>query len=116
VRRKPLTRTCRAGITEPEIDYAKLIYQVDSQLDDLSFRSELFGYLSHDAVKTMKLTWRLNYLDLGLFVILSRKNSYLCASGIGGIVELRCQRLPKDPAGGAPSPELAAAQLQNTIT
>jgi hypothetical protein len=50
------------------------------------------------------------------FVILSRKNSYLCASGIRGIVELRCQRLPKDPAGGAQSPELAAAQLQNTIT
>ncbi|MDB5935523.1 MAG: hypothetical protein JWQ01_2867 [Massilia sp.] len=51
------------------------------------------------------------------FIIAGRKDVYLCASGVSGIAKLRCQRLPPTaPTLGAPPPELAAANLQNTIT
>jgi hypothetical protein len=51
------------------------------------------------------------------FIIAGKKDVYLCASGVSGIARLRCQRLPPTaPTLGAPPPEWAAANLQNTIT
>lgn len=50
------------------------------------------------------------------FVIIGRKNSYLCASGIGGLLKLRCQRLPSDIPLNELTPERAQAQLENTLT
>jgi hypothetical protein len=51
------------------------------------------------------------------FIIAGRKDIYLCASGIRTTAELRCQRLASAGATlGAPSPELVAVNLQNTIT
>jgi hypothetical protein len=46
---------------------SRLVYSVDSKLDDLALRSDVFPELPHADVKVMKLAWKLNYLDLGLF-------------------------------------------------
>jgi hypothetical protein len=51
--------------------------------------------------------------------IMGRKNVYLCASGIGSTAKLLCQKMPvPDPsiAVSSPSPDVAAAHLQNTIS
>lgn len=51
------------------------------------------------------------------FIIAGRKNVYLCASGVSGIVNLRCQKIPPiAPTLGASAASFAAASLQNTIT
>lgn len=48
------------------MDFARIIHLVDQKLDDLSSRSELFKDLPHEVVKAMKLSWHLDYLNLGL--------------------------------------------------
>jgi hypothetical protein len=47
-------------------EFAHVIRTVDPKLDNLSSRSEVFDDLPHAVVKAMKLSWHLNYLDLGL--------------------------------------------------
>lgn len=48
-------------------NFSRLIHSIDPKLDDLTLRSEVFPKTPHEVVKAMKLMWRLNYLDLGLF-------------------------------------------------
>jgi hypothetical protein len=46
--------------------FAQIIAAFDPKLDDLTTRAELFPNLSESEVRSMKLEWRFNFLDLGL--------------------------------------------------
>jgi hypothetical protein len=48
-------------------DFARIIYAIDPKLDTLSTRSEIFPDLTHEALKAMKLSWKVIFMNLGLF-------------------------------------------------
>lgn len=48
-------------------DFAKIMYAIDPKLDTLSTRSEIFPDLTHEALKAMKLSWKVIFMNLGLF-------------------------------------------------
>jgi len=49
------------------MDYARVVAEIDPKLDDPSFRSELFPSIDPALARALKPSWRMNYLDLGLF-------------------------------------------------
>jgi hypothetical protein len=48
-------------------DYCRVIRQVDAQLEDAQYLANLYAAAGLSVPSKPKLTWALNYLDLGLF-------------------------------------------------
>lgn len=48
------------------MDYAHIVHQLDPKLDNLAARSEIFEGVPHEVIKSMKLSWHIQYLDFGL--------------------------------------------------
>lgn len=48
-------------------DFARIMYAIDPKLDALSSRSEIFPDLTHEGLRAMKLSWKVIFMNLGLF-------------------------------------------------
>jgi hypothetical protein len=48
------------------MEYAQIVHELDPKLDSFTTRADMFSNLPHEIAKAMKLSWHIEYLDLGI--------------------------------------------------